>query len=71
MGLPMVIRNLAGKMATIELNNNACVVCRFHPNNSVYLGDVQLVNWYPKGWFKKIVYGIKVRFARLKPLERP
>ncbi len=42
MGLPMVVRNLDGKKATIELNDNECVVCRFHPENSVYLGDAQL-----------------------------
>lgn len=59
MGLPMAVRNLAGKKATIELNNNACVVCRFHPNNSVYLGDARLVNWYPANLFLKIIYRIK------------
>lgn len=59
MGLPMAVRNLAGKMATIELNTNACVVCRFHPNNSVYLGDARLVNWYPANFILKIIYRLK------------
>jgi len=64
MGLPVVIRNAAGKMATIELNNHMCVVCRFHPNDSTYLGDANLVNWYPENLFKKMIYDFKVRLSK-------
>ena len=58
LGLPVVVGNRAGKRATIELNANYCVVCRFHPNNSVYLGDADLEKWYPVNWFERIVYSI-------------
>lgn len=58
LGLPVVIRNRAGKRATIELNKSYFVVCRFHPNNSVYLSDADLEKWYPVNWFDKIVYSI-------------
>ena len=61
MGLPIVIRNKAGKMATIELNNNDCIVCRYHPNNAVYLFDAKIEKWYPHGLIKKIIYDVKVR----------
>ena len=59
MGLPVVVRNTVGKKATIELNNNAYVVCRFHPNNSVYLGDARLATWYPANFFLNLIYRIK------------
>lgn len=59
MGLPLVVRNSKGKKATIELNNSACVVCRFHPNNSVYLGDAQLEKWFPANFFFNLIYRIK------------
>jgi len=55
----VIIRNSDGKKATVELNNNACVVCRFHPNNSVYLGDARLAKWYPANFFLYIIYRIK------------
>ncbi len=56
MGMPIVIKNSAGKLATIELNKDTNVVCRFHPNNSVYLGDTHLEKWYPSSLYKREVY---------------
>ena len=64
MGLPMDIRNADGKKATIELNKSDFVVCRYHPANSVYLQDAVLSGWYPRNWFKKLVYNIKVKTMR-------
>lgn len=66
MVLPVVVRNSDGKKASIELNNNAFVVCRFYPNNSVYLGDAQLKNWYPENSFLNIVYIIKKYLSSAK-----
>ena len=59
MGLPMTVRNSVGKKATIELNKESCVVCRFHPENSVYLGDARLIKWYPTNFFLNLIYRIK------------
>lgn len=61
MGLPLDLRNVEGKMATIELNKSDFIVCRFHPNNCLYLQDVQLDGWYPRNWFRKLEYNIRVR----------
>ncbi len=64
MGLPMVIRNRKGGLATIELNVDDFVVCRFHPNNPVYLHDTKLQRWYPANWFKRLIYWFKTRLVR-------
>lgn len=61
MGLPMVIRNKAGSLATIELNLDDFVVCRFHPNNPIYLHDSKLQQWYPANWIKRMIYRFKLR----------
>jgi hypothetical protein len=61
MGLPMEIRNKTGITATIELNKNDFVVCRYHPDNSVYLQDAKLINWHPCNWFRRVFYLIKIR----------
>lgn len=57
-GLPMTIRNKAGAMATIELNRGEFVVCRFHPNNSVYLSEAHLSGWYPSNVLKRVIYSL-------------
>jgi hypothetical protein len=69
MGLPVVIRNAKGRLATIELNNNECVICRFHPNNSVYLSDAQLKKWYPVSPYKRVIYQFK-KYRWLKKLRK-
>ena len=56
MGIPVDIRNSSGKTATIELNNGEFVVCRFDPNNSVYLSDAKLKGWYPSNKLKRMLY---------------
>jgi hypothetical protein len=61
MGLPMKVRNKAGERATIELNKNHFVVCRYHPDNRVYLHDAKLSGWYPSNWFRKVLYLIKTK----------
>ncbi len=60
MGLSLNVRNRLGKIATIELNSEEFVVCRFHPNNSVYLLDAQLKGWYPTHAFKRLLYYLLV-----------
>lgn len=59
MGLPMRIRSRAGKLATVEMNKGFFVVCRFHPNNSIYLNDANLQGWYPAHYLSRIIYVIK------------
>ena len=59
MGLPMTIQSVDGKIAIIELNRENFVICKYHPNNSVYLQDANLVNWYPLNWYRKIIYRIR------------
>lgn len=59
MGLPMVIQSSDGRKATLELNEGDFVVCRYHPNNTVYLQDANLRHWYPLNRFRKMVYHIK------------
>lgn len=59
MGLPISIRNIDGKKATIELNEGDFVVCRYGMNNSVYLNDAKLNKWYPANWFKRLIYELK------------
>ncbi|MDW3195801.1 MAG: hypothetical protein R8G66_25735 [Cytophagales bacterium] len=61
MGLPMKIRNKAGDRATIELNKNDFVVCRYHPNRTFYLQNAQLTGWYPTNWFRQVLYLIKTK----------
>lgn len=63
MGLPMKVRNKADDKATIELNKNHFVVCRYHPDFSVYLNDAKLTDWYPSNWFRKILYLIKIKLS--------
>lgn len=58
-GLPITIRNSVEKMATFELNNDACVICRFHPENSVYLGDARPIKWCPSNLLLNLIYRIK------------
>lgn len=60
MGLPILIINKQGLIATIELNHSEFVVCRFHPNNSVYLQDARLEGWLPTCIFNKWIYKWKV-----------
>jgi hypothetical protein len=55
-GIPMIIRNKTGEMATIELNKSEFVVCRYHPNNSVYLSDAHLIGWHPSHALKRVIY---------------
>jgi hypothetical protein len=43
-------------MATIELNKSEFVVCRYHPNNSVYLSDAHLIGWHPSHALKRVIY---------------
>lgn len=59
LGIPLEIKNQHGKTATIELNNNGYVVCRFHPNDSVYLVDAKLAKWYPANFFLNLLYNLK------------
>ena len=59
-GLPFIIRNSEGRMATIELNEGEFVICRYHANDSYYLSDVKLEGWYPVGIFKYVLYRIKI-----------
>ena len=66
LGLPIIIENKDGKKATIELNHHEFVVCRFHPDNSVYLQDAQLNDWHPTGYFHQILYKYKVIFGTFK-----
>lgn len=61
MGLPMKIRNKASARATIELNKNHFVVCRYHPDNTVYLHDAKLTDWYPSNWIRRALYLIKTQ----------
>jgi hypothetical protein len=35
------------------------VVCRYYPDNQVYLQDAKLTDWYPSNWFRKVLYLIK------------
>jgi hypothetical protein len=63
MGLPVEIRNNEGEKATIELNKDDFIVCRYHPNNPVYLQDAKLINWLPVNWFKKILYSVKIKLT--------
>lgn len=67
MGLPVLIRNRHGKLATIELNKGSYVVCRFHPNNPIYLGDANLEGWYPVNFFRRLIYKIKDRLSKYLP----
>lgn len=60
MGLPITIRNGEGKKATIELNKQEFVICRYYPNNSYYLNDAKLENWYPVNVFKRLLYRYKM-----------
>ena len=64
MGLPIDIRNKKGEKATIELNTNDFVVCRYHPNNSVYIQDAHLLSWYPVCWIKRLEYTIRLRYLK-------
>lgn len=64
MGLPLVISNNKGEKATIELNEGDFIVCRYHPNNSVYLHDAKLATWHPANWFKRLLYELKIRLTR-------
>lgn len=59
MGLPISIRNINGKKATIELNEGDFVVCRYGMNNSVYLNDAKLNKCYPANWFKRLIYELR------------
>lgn len=68
MGLPIVLKHGSGKQATVELNVEEFVVCRFHPNNSVHLADAQFNSWCPVALrrrmtdqFKKLVQSNKLR----------
>jgi hypothetical protein len=65
MGLPIVIRNIKGKRATIELNKNWFVVCRYHPDNSVYLCDARLEGWYPVHMAKRVIYSWRKGWLRI------
>ncbi|MDW3195805.1 MAG: hypothetical protein R8G66_25755 [Cytophagales bacterium] len=63
MGLPLTIRNKAGKRATIELNKNDFVVCRYHSDRTFYLQNAQLTGWYPAHWLRKVLYLSKVKLS--------
>lgn len=60
MGLPVLIRNATGERAVIELNEGLFVICKYFPNNSVYLNDAKLEKWYPANWFKGLIYRLKI-----------
>lgn len=64
MGLPIKIRNSAGREATIELNEGDFVVCKYGLHNSVYLSDANLEKWYLVNWFKRLTYTLKSKLAR-------
>lgn len=55
-GPPLVMRNTKLKLATIELNSQNCIVCRYHPNNLVYKADAELEKWYPVNLFARLIY---------------
>lgn len=59
-GLPVMITHATGQRACIELNKNECVVCRFHPNNSVYLADATLKNWFTVSLYIRAVDQFKI-----------
>ncbi len=64
MGIPIVIRDEQGKRASIELNKNWFVVCRYHPDNSVYLCDARLEGWYPVNIAKRVIYRWRKGWSR-------
>lgn len=66
LGIPITIRNKVGQRATIELNKNRFVICRYHPNNSFYISDLCLENWYPTNIIKLIIYKIRIHRSRSK-----
>ncbi|UII27607.1 hypothetical protein LVD15_04045 [Fulvivirga maritima] len=59
MGLPLHIQNKSGKKATIEFNKSEFVVCKYHPDNPIYINDASLLGWYPRNPFKRVVYFLK------------
>ncbi|UII32792.1 hypothetical protein LVD17_02960 [Fulvivirga ulvae] len=60
MGLPMVLKSRTGQRATIELNGRGFVVCRYHPDNQVYLSDAKLNGWYLENPYKRLLYRLRM-----------
>lgn len=59
LGLPITIKKTleeSVKIATIELNDNNCVVVRVHPDNQFYLQDVDLREWRISNIITRIRY---------------
>jgi|GEM_PF-3525326 len=65
MGLPVIITSPKGGLATIELNKTEYVVCRHHPNNSVYLYDAKLEGYLPKNMLRRWIYKCKLWINRV------
>jgi hypothetical protein len=63
-GIPMMITNRNGRIATIRLNEDEFVVCDFGPNESFHLSDVMLKGWYPKNLLKRFSYSMKLRHSK-------
>ncbi|MEQ9305302.1 MAG: hypothetical protein RJQ14_15440 [Marinoscillum sp.] len=65
-GLPITIMSLTGRIATLELNTSDFVICRYHPNNPVYLQDADLEGWLPVNALLRLIYKWKVLMSQRK-----
>jgi hypothetical protein len=60
MSMPLAIENKEGEKATLQLNENLYIVCKF-PNGELYLlKDVDIEGWYPSNKFRNFLYRIRV-----------
>lgn len=64
MGLPLAIKSSTGRKATVELSSNGFVICRYHPDNRVYLSDANLNGWYPVSPYKWMLYTLKIALKK-------
>ena len=60
MKLPLIIENPAGKTATLELNKNENIVCKYSSGELYSLNDVDIKGWHPSNKFRNFLYRLKV-----------
>lgn len=56
MNMPLDIENKAGKKATLQLNDDLYIVCKYPNGESYYLKDANLKGWYPSNKFRCFLY---------------
>ena len=63
MSMPMHIENKKGKKATLLINKEEYIVCKYDSGETYTLKDVNLKDWFPSSKYRRFMYNVRHAMA--------